>query len=438
MSLISNLMARLQQQQSLANDIQQTSFWPEMASIINGPGGWRGVGQLGDQGYWNKYADYDAAKWAPYIGPAIAAEESKDGGGGLSGVLSNPVNAVLGPVGFQLGGVSGASAATGNGVTPKTIAADAAGLAAGAGLSGSGLLSGAAGAGTAAADSAAPAALGGGITAGSTASGIGAGATGTGVTAGTTSSGIGGGAVGTGVTGAGTSLGTFGAESLYPVLGGATTAAAGGSGLGGASGAAGAGAAGAAAAGSGGGTAAGTGAGAGTALSRILDGTATTADYLSVLGTAGATGLGIFGSQQQANALRDIAAQGRADRAPFLNKSLEYLNDPSAYAAGPGATSLNSVLRALSVKGNPMGNPASLELATQAGLSDWRNAVTGFGNLGLAGEDTRASLLSKATGADANALNALGYGVGQITNPPTSLADILKQLKGTSSVSSLV
>jgi hypothetical protein len=268
--------------------------------------------------------------------------------------------------------------------------------------------------------------LGGGITPGAAATGIGGGVAGTGLTSGTTTGAVGGGALGSGLTGAGTSLGTFGAESLYPVLGG-TAAANGAAGLGSAS---------AGTAGVGAGTAA--GAAAGTSLSRILDGTATTADYLSVLGTAGATGLGIFGSQQQANALRDIAAQGRADRAPFLSKSLEYLNDPSAYAAGPGKTTLDSVLRALSVKGNPADNPSSLEIATQAGLRDWRDAVTGFGNMGLAGEDTRASLLSKATGADANALNALGYGVGQITNPPTSLADILKQLKGASSVSSLV
>ncbi len=158
--------------------------------------------------------------------------------------------------------------------------------------------------------------------------------------------------------------------------------------------------------------------GGGTALSRILSSDpsnpSTNADVLSVLGTGAATGLGIYGSNQQADALRAIADQSRTDRAPFLNKSLEYLNNPNAYYEGPGKASLDAVLRGLSVKGNPFGNPGSLEIATNAGMRDWRDAVTGFGNIGLSGEDTRANLQSKATGADANVLNAIGSGLADV------------------------
>jgi hypothetical protein len=153
-------------------------------------------------------------------------------------------------------------------------------------------------------------------------------------------------------------------------------------------------------------------------------------DTLRLLGIAGATGLGMYGANQQADALRGIAEQGRADRAPFLNKSLEYLNSPEAYYSGPGQASLNGVLRALSVKGNPFGSPTSLAIATEAGMRDWRDAVTGFGNMGLSGEDARMNLQGQATGADANVLNALGYGIGQATNPPTSLEQLLRGMRG--------
>jgi hypothetical protein len=115
---------------------------------------------------------------------------------------------------------------------------------------------------------------------------------------------------------------------------------------------------------------------------------------------------------------------------PFYAKSLEYLNNPSAYASGPGQAALQANLRALSVNGNPADNPALLGIATSSALRDWRDAVTGFGNIGLSGSDTRASLMSGATNADANALNALGYGLGSTLNPPSTIEQLLKQLKG--------
>jgi hypothetical protein len=259
--------------------------------------------------------------------------------------------------------------------------------------------------------------LGGGITPGAAATGIGAGAAGTGLTAGTTASGVGGGALGTGVTGSGTALGTFGSESLYPVLGG-TAAAAGATGLGATAGSAGAGA----------GTTAGAAAG-GSALSRILDGSATTGDYADLLGKLGAAGLGAYGANEQSNRLRDIYNDMATKRQPFLDKSVQYMNDPASYAAGPGAANLDAVLRRLSVNGNPANNPTSLGIATQAGLSDWRNAVTGFGNLGLSGEDTRANVATNAATAAGNVYGDIGYGLGAITAPRrNTLGDYLKGL----------
>jgi hypothetical protein len=157
-----------------------------------------------------------------------------------------------------------------------------------------------------------------------------------------------------------------------------------------------------------------------------------TADNLLKAGTRAIPGLlGAVGSNQQADAIRDIEARARADRAPFLDAATSYLRDPNAYISGPGAASMQGVLRRLSAThGNPIGNPTALATATEAGLRDWREAVLGFGNLGLAGEDTRSNLALKATGADANVLNALGGAAADVFNPPKSLADIVKEIEG--------
>lgn len=147
------------------------------------------------------------------------------------------------------------------------------------------------------------------------------------------------------------------------------------------------------------------------------------------LGGLLAAGLGAYGSNQQAKSLTDIANQARADRQPFLNASLSYLSNPDSFFAGPGKSAMDATLRGLSASvGNPIGSPTAMGIATEAGLKDWRNAVTGFGNMGLAGQDTRASLQAQAAQADAGSLNALGYGLNSVLNPQPSLTDVVKAL----------
>lgn len=184
----------------------------------------------------------------------------------------------------------------------------------------------------------------------------------------------------------------------------------------------------------------------GTKLGDILSGNVGVGDLLSgatlgdlgkVLGTGAATAGSIYADTQRADAMKSIYNDMAAKRQPFLDKATGYMNDPSSYAAGPGASTLDSVLRRLSVTGNPVGDPAKLGIATQAGLSDWRNAVTGFGNLGLAGEDTRAGLATNAANADSAAYSDLGRGISSILNPPMSLEDILKKYKGSGAAMAL-
>lgn len=166
-----------------------------------------------------------------------------------------------------------------------------------------------------------------------------------------------------------------------------------------------------------------------TALSRIIDGTASTGDWVQVLGTAGSTALGMGASNQQAKTLADIANQNRADRLPYLNKSMEYLNNPEAYGAGPGQAAMKSTLQGLSTRGNPLGSGTSLQLATDAGLRDWRDAVTGFGNMGLSGSDTRANLGMASANATKDMWSNLAGGVSDLVNPKKSIADWMREYK---------
>jgi hypothetical protein len=82
------------------------------------------------------------------------------------------------------------------------------------------------------------------------------------------------------------------------------------------------------------------------------------------------------------------------------------------------------------VQGNPIGNPAALGIASDSANRNWQNAVTGFGNMGLAGQDSRNSLLSSAAGADRGFTTALSSGLDKLTAPDQSLESLLKRLQG--------
>lgn len=182
------------------------------------------------------------------------------------------------------------------------------------------------------------------------------------------------------------------------------------------------------------------GPGTSNALSRILDGTASTADYLSLGGDALGTGLGIYTSNEQANKLKEIAdryyAMGEPSRARyeatfapgFDINSLPWLN-------GAIDTSTDALLRRASTGGNPVGNPGAMaeilkyvtgNVALPA-LQNYRtqNANTG----GYSSFNTAApTAATGAVGADSNVYNAIGYGIGALTTPRMTLTDLARSL----------
>lgn len=198
----------------------------------------------------------------------------------------------------------------------------------------------------------------------------------------------------------------------------------------------------------------GTAASAGSALSRILDGTANADDYLSTLGKAVPGLIGAYASNQQADAIRDVADREDARLREMMNfgapsrQRYEASFDPGFDLFKTGGydtaldTSTRSLANALSVQGNPYGNPtAQAEIHKNTvgnlvipALQNYRtqNANTGgyssFNTSAASGGDSTKLNLA-GVGADANVWNALGGAAADVFTPKRSLEDVLKGLR---------
>lgn len=183
------------------------------------------------------------------------------------------------------------------------------------------------------------------------------------------------------------------------------------------------------------------GAAPGSALSRILDGSATTADWLNVGGNLASTGLGIAGSQHAANAYGGLADQymqfGAPSRARY-EASMSPGFDPTTIPGYSGAidTASRGILARLSATGgNPYGNPGGLIEANRQIISgtalpaiqDYQRLNAGTG--GYAGFNAAAPATSAAQiGAQGGVYNAIGSGLAGLMNPQPSLLDTLRGL----------
>ena len=183
-----------------------------------------------------------------------------------------------------------------------------------------------------------------------------------------------------------------------------------------------------------------------SAIQRILSGQGTMQDWLQVGGSLGSTVLGALGSDAQRSALNTTADKYLEMGAPYrglLAQSYQpgftMMNEPGYKDAIDAST--NSFLRAASAGrapgvsgGNPIDNPgawAETQKYVTANtalpqLNTYRSQLGSFGQLGtnIAG----TANLNAAAGAG-NAYNAAGYGLGQITNPTSSLDDLLKRFQ---------
>ena len=175
--------------------------------------------------------------------------------------------------------------------------------------------------------------------------------------------------------------------------------------------------------------------GSSTAVGRVVDqlmgkGEASTSDWMSILGTAGATGLGLLGANAQTDALKDIAGQSRADRLPALNSFNSALLNPNMfYHTQPAMGAVEGVLSKLSVLGNPANNPSSLAKAAAYNLGGYNDYLRTLSGPAFGTASTEANLGSQAAGAEGGAYNALGFGLSSLLNPQPTIQDLLKLIR---------
>jgi hypothetical protein len=171
----------------------------------------------------------------------------------------------------------------------------------------------------------------------------------------------------------------------------------------------------------------------GTALQRILDGSATTQDYLTLTGQVAPAALGMYASGQQTDALTGLANRYMEMGAPYRSRLEEISADPNQFYDSPQAQqATESVLRRLSathgnVAGSPYGQALTIDaLAGQYGQE--RDRLAGYG--GLTQYNAAApGAATAAIGSQANFYNALGGGIADVTTPrtqPRTLAEILR------------
>ena len=179
-----------------------------------------------------------------------------------------------------------------------------------------------------------------------------------------------------------------------------------------------------------------------TALSRILEGRATNDDWLSVLGTAGATGLGVYTANRQTDLLENLSKEYSGYGAPYRQKLTDLYANPSGFLSSPEVQvpvqqGTDAAARALSAKvGNPVFSGTALsELQNYASnqlfgkLGQEKDRLAGFG--GLTGYNAAApGAATAAIAAQPGALTTLAGGISDILNPKQSLTDLMKIYRG--------
>lgn len=210
-----------------------------------------------------------------------------------------------------------------------------------------------------------------------------------------------------------------------------------GAGLGASDIGAGAGVAGAAASGTGG---ASTTAAAGTAISRILNGTATSSDWLSVLGQAAPGLIGAYTSSNATDQYKALADQFASYGAPYRQRLSDLYANPDSFLSSKEVTTpvqqgSDIMARSLSTQGNPVGSGNALQQLQSYSadqlfgkLGQEKDRLAGFG--GLSNYNAAAPSAAAATiGSSNNTANALGAAANNVFNPPQTLAQQLTAFK---------
>jgi hypothetical protein len=150
---------------------------------------------------------------------------------------------------------------------------------------------------------------------------------------------------------------------------------------------------------------------------------------LGLLGTALSTGLGIYGSNQQTNALEGIAQQQRNDRLPALNAFNNALQNPNSfYESAPAMGATDAVLRKLSANvGNPFGNPGAIAQAAAYNLGGYNDYLRSLTGPAFGGQAADLQAQTQAAASQGNVYSAVGSGLSSLLSNKPDLGSLFAQ-----------
>lgn len=178
-----------------------------------------------------------------------------------------------------------------------------------------------------------------------------------------------------------------------------------------------------------------------SALGRILGGKGEAADYLQTAGNLAGAGLGAYGAGQQANAYGDIANKFLDMGAPYRGLLADSYKPGFSMANQPdfmNALDIGSqaAARATSAKaGNPVGNPGAYAdmqkyISGSLALPQLNTYRSQLGTFGQLGTNQAGAAMGNQVQSQGGQYDALGYGIGQLTQPDNPFKGLLDQFKG--------
>ena len=176
-------------------------------------------------------------------------------------------------------------------------------------------------------------------------------------------------------------------------------------------------------------------------LARLLNLGKTGSDALQVGGNLLGAGLGAYGANQQAQSYGDIANKFMDMGAPYRGLLADSYKPGFSMANQPdfmNALDIGSqaAARATSAKsGNPVGNPGAYAdmqkyISGSLALPQLNTYRSQLGTFGQLGTNQAGSAMGNQVQAQGGVYDALGYGIGQATQPDNPYKGLLDQLKG--------
>ncbi len=183
------------------------------------------------------------------------------------------------------------------------------------------------------------------------------------------------------------------------------------------------------------------GANAASSLGKLFSGDAGASDYLKLGGNLLGAGLGAVGASKQADAYGDVANKFMDMGAPYRGLLAQSYQPGFSMANQPDFMNALDVgsqaaARATSAKsGNPVQNPGAYAemqkyISGSLALPQLNTYRSQLGTFGQLGTSQAGQAMGNQVQSQGGVYDALGYGIGQATQPENPLKGLLDQFKG--------